>query len=137
MPTLARIPAFLQKTGYKNPEGAVGGPFNYAENFPESLWVWFGRDQELLDICNTFMESDRGSRPSWLKWFPVKERVIDGFDLKVSDALLVDAAGGRGHDIQAFHKEFPDAPGCLIVEDLPHVMSSLGKVRFLLKEICD
>lgn len=80
-----------------------------SQNFPESLWVGISQDQERLDICNTFMEADRGSRPSWLNWFPVKERVIDGFDPTVSDTLLVDVAGGRGHDIQAFHRKFPDA----------------------------
>lgn len=64
MPTLSKIPEFLQKTGYKNPEGAVNGPFNHTENFPETIWQWVGQDQAKLDACNTFMEADRGSRPS-------------------------------------------------------------------------
>ncbi|OJJ82982.1 uncharacterized protein ASPGLDRAFT_75047 [Aspergillus glaucus CBS 516.65] len=71
------------------------------------------------------MEVDRGSRPSWLEWFPVKECVIDGFDCTISDTLLVDAAGGRGHDIQAFLKKFPEASGRLIVEDQPHVIEDI------------
>lgn len=71
------------------------------------------------------MEADRGSRPSWLEWLPVKERVIDGFNPTVGDTLLADAAGGRGHDIQAFHKKFPDAPGHLFVEDQPHVIEDM------------
>lgn len=71
------------------------------------------------------MEADRGSRPSWLEWFPVKERVINGFDCTISDTLLLDAAGGRGHDIQAFLKKFPEAPGRLIVEEQPHVIEDI------------
>ena len=71
------------------------------------------------------MESNRGSRPSWLEWLPVKERVINGFNRTVSNTLLVDVAGGHGHDIQAFHKKFPDTPGCLIVEDQLHVIEDI------------
>ena len=55
----------------------------------------------------------------------MKERVIDGFDCTISDTLLVDAAGGRGHDIQAFLKKFPEASGRLIVEDQPHVIEDI------------
>lgn len=127
MPTLSKIPEFLQKTGYKNPEGAVNGPFNHTENFPETIWQWVGQDQAKLDACNTFMEADRGSRPSWLEWFPAKERVVDGFDASSDGKLLVDVAGGRGHDIDAFRRKFPDisTPGRLVVEDLPQVIGDI------------
>lgn len=137
MPTLVKIPEFLQKINFKNPEGAVNGPFNYAENFPETIWVWFAQSPDGLDTCNTFMEADRGSRPSWLEWFPVKEQLLDGYDASKGDVLLVDVAGGRGHDIQAFREKFPDVPGRLVVEDLPHVIddirnldASIEKVKF-------
>lgn len=128
MPTLSKIPEFLAKRSFKNPEGAVDGPFNYAENFPKTIWEWFGQDQSRLDICNTFMEADRGSRPSWLEWFPVKERIVDGFDVSVSEKLLVDVAGGRGHDLDAFRNKFPDVAGesgRLVVEDLPQVIGDI------------
>lgn len=125
MPTLAKIPEFLQKIQFKNPEGATSGPLNYAENLSGSVWEWFGADPEKLNVTNTFMEGDRGSRPSWLVWFPVKERVIDGFDASHGGKLLVDMAGGRGHDTAEFQKKFPDSPGGLVVEDLPHVMEDI------------
>ena len=130
MPTLSKIPEFLQKTEHRNPEGAVNGPFNYAEKFPETIWQWVGQDQAKLDTCNTFMEADRGSRPSWLEWFPAKERVVDGFDASSGGKLLVDVAGGRGHDLDAFRRKFPDASasGRLVVEDLPQV---IGDIRDL------
>lgn len=125
MPTLSKIPEFLKQTNYKNPEGAVGGPFNYAENFPNIIWEWLGQDAERLNDCNTFMEGDRGSRPSWLEWFPVKERIIDWFDTTQSDILLVDVAGGRGHDTESFRHKFPDALGRLVLEDLPQVIGDI------------
>lgn len=141
MPTLAKVPEFLRKNGFKNPEGATTGPLNYAENFPQSVWEWFASDPGKFDVCNTFMEADRGSRPSWLEWFPVEDRIINGFDATHGDKLLVDVAGGRGHDTEAFHQKFPDKPGRLVVEDLPHVIedirdldSSIERVGFNLFE---
>ena len=125
MPTVAKIPEFLQEIKYKNPEGLTSGPFNYTENISYSLWEWFASDPEKLNICNTFMEASGGSRPSWLTWFPVKERLVDGFDASHGDKLLVDVAGGRGHDTEAFHKAFPERPGGLVVEDQPHVVEDI------------
>ncbi|PGH27028.1 hypothetical protein AJ80_01213 [Polytolypa hystricis UAMH7299] len=125
MPALASIPEFLEKTKFKNPSGAANGPFQYAEKIDVAIWDYLPNHPDKLDHCSTFMEGDRGSRPSWLEWFPVKEQVIDGFNKEEGDVLLVDVAGGRGHDIGAFHKAFPDAPGRLVVEDLPHVVDDI------------
>lgn len=135
MPTLAKIPDFLKMNGFKNPEGATTGPFNYAENFSQSMWEWFAADPEKLDTCNTFMEADRGSRPSWLEWFPVQERIIDGYSATYGDTLLVDVAGGRGHDTAAFLKKFPDKPGRLVVEDLPHVIEDIRNLDSSIERI--
>lgn len=125
MPTLARIPEYLRRTGFKNPEGATDTPLNLAENTPKTMWEWYSSDPERFDACNTFMEGDRGSRPSWLDWVPVKERVVDGFDPSLNAPLLVDVAGGRGHDLDAFRRRFPDV-GRLVLEDQPHVLGDVG-----------
>lgn len=122
MPTLAKIPEFLRTTSFRNPEGATTGPLQYAEKMDEVIWDWLPKNPDYLDSCNTFMEGDRGSRPSWLEWFPVQERIIDGFKGGETDVLFVDVAGGRGHDLAAFKKKFPDAPGRLVLEDLKHVL---------------
>ncbi|GKZ29847.1 hypothetical protein AbraIFM66950_006708 [Aspergillus brasiliensis] len=123
MPTLAKVPEFLRNTNFQNPSGALNGALQYAEKTDKSLWDWVPTQPGFLDACNTFMEADRGSRPSWLEWFPVKERIIDGFDGSESDVLLVDVAGGRGHDLVAFQSKFFEVEGRLILEDLPHVVA--------------
>ncbi|KAJ5114417.1 hypothetical protein NUU61_000176 [Penicillium alfredii] len=121
MPTLAKLPEFLRRHNFHNPAGALNGPLQYAEKIDESVWTWLPRNPEYLDNCNTFMEGDRGARPSWLEWFPVKERLLDGARPD-GDVLMVDVAGGRGHDLLAFAEKFPHAPGRLVLEDLPHVV---------------
>lgn len=120
MPTLAKVPEFLRLNNFQNPSGALTGAMQYAEGIDESIWTWLPKHPEKLDSCNTFMEADRGARPSWLEWFPVAERLLEGAG--ASDVLMVDVAGGRGHDLVAFAEKFPDAKGRLVLEDLPHVV---------------
>lgn len=67
-------------------------------------------------------------RPAWMDegFYPVRQRLIDGFDTKSKDAtLLVDIAGNIGHYTEQFRSKFPDAPGRLIVQDLPIVIQGI------------
>ncbi|CDM34306.1 hypothetical protein DTO013E5_2304 [Penicillium roqueforti] len=121
MPTLAKVPEFLRRQDYRNPEGATTGPLQFAEKIDESLWTWLPKHPEYLDSCNTFMEGDRGARPSWLEWFPVDERLLCGAQ-NDAETLMVDVAGGRGHDLAAFMARYPHVRGRLVLEDLPHVL---------------
>jgi hypothetical protein len=121
MLSLAKVPEFLRRNNFQTPEGATKGPFQFAQQIDESMWTWIAKDPEKLDSCNTFMEGDRGARPSWLEWFPVEERLLSGAHPD-AETLMVDVAGGRGHDIVAFTERYPHAPGRLVLEDLPHVL---------------
>ena len=47
-----------------------------------------------------------------------------------SDAvLIVDVAGGRGHDLEAFRRKFPDVNGRMILQDLPGVISGIQSLE--------
>ncbi|KAF9891654.1 hypothetical protein FE257_003666 [Aspergillus nanangensis] len=122
MTSLAKIPEFLRENKYQHVEGAINGPFQYAHKIDNIIWEWVATSPELLDTINTFMEGDRGSRPSWLTWFPVEERLVEGFEGGDQEVLFVDVAGGRGHDLKDFCERFPQAKGRVILEDLPHVL---------------
>ena len=60
----------------------------------------------------------------WCDWFPVQERILDGFDSARGNGegngavLLVDVGGGQGHYIKRFRDTFPNTPGRLILQDL-------------------
>lgn len=43
--------------------------------------------------------------------------------------LLVDIGGGRGHYLIYFREQFPDAPGTLILEELPSVLDEVRAAR--------
>jgi hypothetical protein len=61
-------------------------------------------------------------------FFPVQEKLIDGFEKSVDSALLVDIGGSFGHDIGEFCRKFPDAPGRLILQDLPVVIDQINSL---------
>lgn len=59
--------------------------------------------------------------------YPVHDRLIEGFDQSISDVMLVDVGGGWGQKSVAIKKEFPQLPGRIIVQDLPHIIASAPK----------
>lgn len=119
----SRTPEFLKTIGYKSPVGTSNGPLQYVENIKVLIWEFIANDPQALDDCNTCMEADRAARPLWTEWFPVQKDLIDGFNGgPAKDTLIVDIAGGRGHDIDSFHRSFPNAPGRRVLQDLSHVL---------------
>lgn len=80
-----------------------------------------------MNNFNLAMAGIRGSRPSWIEWWPVETRILRE-DINESAPLLVDIAGGRGHDVQAFHRKFPNHKGKLVLEDLPRVIDDIKEL---------
>ncbi|KAM3449415.1 hypothetical protein MY3296_006960 [Beauveria thailandica] len=78
-----------------------------------------------------------GQPAPWFRLFPAEQHLLA--DLSSSScsssssassspcALLVDVAGGKGHDLQAFHEAFPSSgrAGALVLQDLPPVIDSI------------
>ncbi|ROW08734.1 hypothetical protein VPNG_06458 [Cytospora leucostoma] len=121
---LAKTPHYLDQTGYPNPNDGRNGPFQSAFNCPgEGAFDWLRRPENVgqWEAANTFFEGDRGSRPSWVTWFPVQEKLIDGS--KPDTPLLVDVAGGRGHDLKEFVDKFPKS-GSFVLQDQQPVLDS-------------
>ena len=65
------------------------------------------------------MSAYRAGKPSWADpgFYPVTERLFDGFDSSVSDLLPVDVGGGMGHDLVELKEKYPKLPGKLILQD--------------------
>lgn len=127
------MPGYLRQTNFRNPTtDGKGGVLQFGESMEMPVWEWIASRPDLNESFNSFMEGDRGDRPDWVDWFPVQERVIDGFRGDENDVLFVDIAGGRGHDLKSFRAKFPDAPGRLVLEDQPHVIKEAkvdGKIE--------
>jgi hypothetical protein len=61
--------------------------------------------------------------------YAVKEKIIDGFDASISDAIFVDIAGGRGHEVGQLKANFPNAQGRFVLEDLPCVIDDIEELE--------
>lgn len=72
---------------------------------------------------NNHMSAYHQGRPSWMDvgFYPVPT-LIEGADHGEDDVLLVDVGGSVGHDLSEFRRKWPDAPGKLVLQDLPAVI---------------
>lgn len=61
--------------------------------------------------------------------YPVEKELFTGADPDPEAILVVDIAGGLGHDIEGFHKMYPNHPGVRILLPTPLPFSHLGIVR--------
>ncbi|KAI1126472.1 S-adenosyl-L-methionine-dependent methyltransferase [Nemania abortiva] len=122
---IARGPNWLKDTGYQNPIDPRHGMFQAANDtdLPIFEWLTVPKNKDLWDNANTFFEGDRGSRPSWLTWFPAKDKFFPGGHQQ-DTPLLVDVAGGRGHDLMEFLAKYPDEPGPFVLQDQKPVLES-------------
>lgn len=75
-----------------------------------------------MQTFNTYMTGNESSRPSWIDWYPVEERLLK--DAKADDnaVLIIDIAGGRGHYLATFKQRFPHIKGRLILQEVPKVI---------------
>lgn len=70
------------------------------------------------------MGNTMGSREYWWDWYDVQGRLLTGFDKSKNEALLVDVAGGKGHDLQSFYEKFGDQGG-LVLQEIPAVIEGI------------
>jgi hypothetical protein len=115
--SLANMPSYLKRTGYKHVDAAPG-PFQDAHKTQHGMFQWLITDPVMMSNFNAFMAGSRETRKNWFEVFPVNEILLDGASGDPESVLFVDVAGGEGHDIEAFHHAFPDAPGKLVLQDL-------------------
>ncbi|KAL9090732.1 MAG: hypothetical protein Q9165_005220 [Trypethelium subeluteriae] len=78
---------------------------------------------------DTFM-SYRQSSTKWYETYPV-EKELKSSSLKQDpqSVLLVDVAGGSGHDALAFRERFLTLPGRCILEDLPETLQQVNQLE--------
>ncbi|KAF2262889.1 hydroxyindole O-methyltransferase [Lojkania enalia] len=127
-PTFLHAHDWLKDRGYKIPRDKNDTAYQVAHN---TKLHWFEHIQSTPPHGQNFNDHMAGyllGRPSWSDegFYPVKKRLLEGFDLGNNDSvLLVDIGGGIGHYTEQFRSKFPDAPGRLILQDLPVVLGQI------------
>lgn len=128
IPLYAKAPEYFRERGWQTPLESNKGLFQYIENTEESIWTVMTRHPVQVEDFQLHMMGRRAERLPWIEWFPVQERIIDGFEDQDGDVLIVDVAGGRGHDLKDFRDKFPQAPGRLILEETLPVLEDMPPI---------
>ncbi|KAI1121653.1 S-adenosyl-L-methionine-dependent methyltransferase [Nemania abortiva] len=123
---------WLKERGYTCPTDNTDCPYQVAHNTKMNFFGHLQSNPPHGENFNMHMHGYLLGRPGWMDegFYPVKERLFDGFDTTNKDAvLLVDVAGGIGHYTEGFLSKFPDAPGRLILQDLPPVLDHVQQLH--------
>ncbi|OJZ82922.1 hypothetical protein ASPFODRAFT_196432 [Aspergillus luchuensis CBS 106.47] len=120
---------FSRKRGWINPTNPEDTSLMDAYGTDKDLFSWvneLGYGKHLNDYLGGYNLGRRW----WIHpdIYPVKERLINGADPSPDASFLVDIGGNVGHDLERFRAAFPDAPGKLILQDLPMM---IGQVKNL------
>ncbi|KAL2756635.1 hypothetical protein ACRALDRAFT_1075525 [Sodiomyces alcalophilus JCM 7366] len=116
-PQYQTIPAFLKKTSYKSPSDEIHTVFQDAWKTDKHAFAWFADHPEKLDYFNDYMAFRREPELSWLTVYPVEEETR-GWD--ASRPVYVNIGGGIGHQCAQFKERYPNIPGQVILQDMPH-----------------
>ena len=99
LPQVAKLPSYLKKTGYKNPDDYDHPPFEYIMRPDEgcdNLWRWLEAHPEANTAFNHFMAAlHPKDHPAWLSGSLI-DRVLADFD--PTRPFVVDVGGGNGTD---------------------------------------
>ncbi|KAK0624998.1 S-adenosyl-L-methionine-dependent methyltransferase [Bombardia bombarda] len=126
--SLANMPRFLERNGFRHVDGPPG-PFQDSNNTDDLMFPYLMKHPDMMTNFNHFMAGSLETRADWFTKFDAKSLVLDGAKTDDPEAvLLVDIAGGEGHDVQAFGRAFPDAPGRLALLDLPPVIENIKQL---------
>lgn len=126
--SVIHMPSFLAKHNYINPEGPATC-FQSALNTELQLFPYLMSRPDHMSNFNDLMTGQRMNRTEWFEFSDVNKVLFDGYHADDDDAtLLIDIGGGRGHDLEAFRKKFPDAKGKLVLQDLPPVIDDITEL---------
>lgn len=137
MKAIYKLPGFFRSTGYRNPDEATAGPFQFAYGTSQHWFQWVSDRPAICQQFNHHMSAYHQGRPSWMDrdFYPVENGLLNFVKPGPNAVLLVDIGGGLGHDLQEFHQKHPSAPGRLIVQDKADVIQQVpnepGKVEFM------
>ncbi|KAH9905815.1 putative O-methyltransferase [Xylariomycetidae sp. FL2044] len=120
-----KAPKYFSESGYRCPTDPHDGLMQYAFQTKLTTFELFSSMPQVFKDFNTFMGNTMGARSYWVDWFPVRERLLAGFAPRTP--LLVDVGAGKGHDLEAFHRKFPNQEGRLVLQDLASVTDNINE----------
>ncbi|KAK8045116.1 hypothetical protein PG993_005140 [Apiospora rasikravindrae] len=123
MESFAKLPEYLRNTNFQNPENALDGPFQYA-NDNKPAFSWLVERPDLFEAFHLYIHTLRQHRPSWTDMYPAMERLVEGLEPDGDASAFVDVGGSMGQILQDFRANVPQYTGRLILQELPEVVAA-------------
>ncbi|KAJ8068749.1 hypothetical protein OCU04_002446 [Sclerotinia nivalis] len=121
-PQYQDLPAFLRKTEYQDITDPAHTVMQDTFNFEGKAFDWMGSHPENLAYFNDYMAGRRHNLDdTWLSVYPVEAEVKD-WDPEAP--VYVDVGGSVGHQCAGFKLRYPNLPGRVILQDLPHTIAA-------------
>ncbi|KAE8164579.1 hypothetical protein BDV40DRAFT_310786 [Aspergillus tamarii] len=105
------------------------------ENFQHTISFCYDASRPSFNTFPKYFEKTKYKSPTlggtdagkadWHEFYPVTERMLASFDSSLSDVLLVDVGGGRGHDVATFAAHYTSRPGRIILQDREPVIAGV------------
>lgn len=116
-----KAPQYLRESKFRAPVEHTDAIVQFAHHTKLPIFEYIASSPHLLDNFNIFMGATMGARVYWTDWYPIQERLLDG--AQEDKKLLVDVAGGKGHDLQLFLDKFPKTKG-LVLQEIPQALEA-------------
>lgn len=120
----ASLPDFFEANGYQDPQDARHAPFSFAYQCDGTTYFEFlnrPENERMANAFNVTMALQKlGEEETFILSYPVSER------LSIEDAervLIVDVAGGVGHQLLKFQARAESLKGKMVLLDLPAVVA--------------
>lgn len=120
-PEYYALPAYLKRTGYKNPSDETQTAWHDAFGTDKGPFHWFPEHPENMAYFNDYMASRRGPELGWLSVYPVREEAAGW---SADRPLYVNIGGNIGHQCAEFRDRYPDLPGRVVLQDLAHSIAA-------------
>lgn len=114
------LPDFLARKKYQDITDNTDTAHNAARKSPLPAFLWFAENPQAGAWFNDYMIHRRKGMATWLDVYPL-EREVKGWD--VGKTVFVDIGGNVGHQCAALKARYPDLPGKVVLQDLPHPIS--------------
>lgn len=122
IPLFQEMPAFLQRNNYQDVTDGKATVFQPAHNTELDTYTYFSQHPERMKTHMKYMGLEQGVRGRWLKQYPFEKQMVD-WKPNPDEVLFVDIGGNVGHYCALFKKSFPNIPGRILLEDLPHTLA--------------
>ncbi|WQF86928.1 Putative O-methyltransferase domain, S-adenosyl-L-methionine-dependent methyltransferase superfamily [Colletotrichum destructivum] len=124
--TYQALPDAVAELGYKDVDDIRNGVFQKAFGTDLSCYEYLVHHPELQGYMQDAMKLQPPDG-DWLAALPVDKEVAQWQASDPERVLFVDIGGGMGHQCLRLRERYPDAPGRVIVQDMPITIGRIPK----------